>query len=70
MLQRAVGVGGVALCLQDAGLLSCQSLNVGAVEHGNLTGVVWLNTIRRGGVARNSTNDTCGFIGACILQRR
>ena len=70
MFQRAVGVGGVTLSLQDASLLSCKSLNVCAVEHGNLAGVVWLNAVGRGGVARNRTNDTCGFIGACILQRR
>ena len=70
MLQRAVGVGSEALSLQDASLLSCKSLNIGAVEHGNFSGVVWLNAVGCGGVARNRTNDTCGFVGACILQRR
>ena len=70
MLQRAVGVSGKALCLQDASLLSCKSLNVGAVEHRNLTGVVWLDTVGRGSVARNSTHNACGFVGTCILQRR
>ena len=70
MLQRAVGVSGVALSLQDASLLSCKSLNIGAVEHGNFSGVVRLDAVGRGGIARNGTNDTCGFIGTCILQRR
>ena len=70
MLQGAVGVGGVALSLQDASLLSCKSLNIGAVEHGNFSGIVRLDAVRRGGVARNRTNDTCGFVSACILQRR
>ena len=45
MFQRAVGVGGVTLSLQDASLLSCKSLNVGAIEHGNFTGIVRLDAV-------------------------
>ena len=45
MFQRAVGVSGVALSLQDASLLSCKSLNVGAIEHGNFTSIVRLDAV-------------------------